>query len=281
MKKSLWIVLFFATSSFSNTQISTQYSYKDYDNSKTKINGKTIDYNIKHKIDDFNLEINYEDSSTKRKNFITNQSLEKLNVEKLGSKLTYSLNENLRGKISILSIEDNLAVTDNGKVYSVGLLKKIDKNKHIKSDFYFSDYEDFNVNQYDLNFAKRFDYEEYSLVLNTGVKYIKINGNQYGNYSFQDKNFQVLDLSLKANYKNNFLTFKTLVGDRLFSVLNDGIKVQHHAMMQESFYTVKIEKKLKKLDIFASWNYQKGKELPENQDNVKTKTYTLGLNYKF
>ena len=281
MKKKLLLTIILSTLALANPKISTSYSYKDYDNSKTKIDGKSFDYNVKFKIENLDFEINYEDSATKRKNKITNSFIDTLNVEKLSIKNQFNINENLKSKISFLNIEDNLAPSDNGKIYSLGLTQNLNKTSFLKGDFYFSDYETFNVNQYDFSWIKKTKINDINLLFKSGIKYIDLNGNKYASYSFKEKDYQVLDLAIKGVYQKYYLSLKTIIGNRAFTVLNDGMKVQHHAMEQKSLYAIRFGKKFKNIDLYTAYNYQKGKELLENQDNVITKALSFGLSYKF
>lgn len=284
MKKSLLVLSttsLLCTSVFANSEISTIYSYKDYDNSKTKTTGKTVDYNFKQKINNIDIEINYEDTATKRENKVLNTNLQTLEVEKLALKASIKTKQKTKYKFSFLNIEDNLAVTDNGKIYSFGAMQMLNKSTILKGDFYFSDYEDFNVNQYDLNFIKKVDFDSVKASFISGIKIININGSKYGSYKFKKDDYKALNVGMNLKYNNMYLNANAIFGNRAFSVLNDGIKVQHHAMEQESLYAVKIGKKFKEFDLFAAYNFQKGKELPEQQNNVKTEVYSVGLSYKF
>lgn len=71
MKKVLLSTLISGGLLIANSEFSTTYTYKDYDNSKTKIDGKTFDYRFVHKFTNSELTINYEDSATKRENKVT------------------------------------------------------------------------------------------------------------------------------------------------------------------------------------------------------------------
>jgi hypothetical protein len=76
--------------------ITLSYGKKDFDNSKTKIDGytKTISISTKYKNSQFNM--NYLQDDVDRKNFITNQSLKTLHVKKYNFNYKQNLNKNLR-----------------------------------------------------------------------------------------------------------------------------------------------------------------------------------------
>ena len=281
MKKILLTSAFLTSCLLANSEISTNYTYKDYDNSKTKTNGKTIDYRFLHNFESSQIVINYEDSLTKRENEITKAKLTSLEVEKLSMKYLYHISDELSFKTSFINIEDNLAPTDDGKIYGLGLIKNMNSSTGIKIDTYLSDYEDFNVNQYDLTFVKKFKLDNINLEAQLGSKYININGQNYGNYILKDNYFLSYFLNLNANYNGFIFGLGFMNGDRLFAIQEDGLKVEHHALEQNKTYMVSLGKKFKNIDLISRYIYSNSNELPENRNDVKSQFVSLGLNYKF
>lgn len=281
MKKILVTTALLSSYLLANSEISTYYTYKDYDNSKTKTEGKTLDYRFLHNFQNSELTINYEDSLTKRENELTKIKMTSLEIEKLSMKYLYHISNDISIKTSFINIEDNLAPTDNGKVYGFGFNKNIDNSNQIKLDTYLSDYEDFNVNQYDFTFIKKFRFENINFQAQTGIKYIDINGEKYQNYILEDNYYMSYFLNLNANYNGFILGLGVINGDRLFSVQEDGLKVEHHALEQNKTYLVSLGKKFQNIDVITKYIYSNSKELPENRDDVSSEFFTLGLNYKF
>lgn len=281
MKKILVTTALLSSYLLANSEISTYYTYKDYDNSKTKTEGKTLDYRFLHNFQNSELTINYEDSLTKRENELTKIKMTSLEIEKLSMKYLYHVSNDLSIKTSFINIEDNLAPTDNGKVYGFGFNKNIDNSNQIKLDTYLSDYEDFNVNQYDFTFIKKFRFENINFQAQTGIKYIDINGEKYQNYILEDNYYMSYFLNLNANYNGFILGLGVINGDRLFSVQEDGFKVEHHALEQNKTYLISLGKKFQNIDVITKYIYSNSKELPENRDDVSSNFFTLGLNYKF
>jgi hypothetical protein len=281
MKKIFFTSAFLTSCLLANSEISTNYTYKDYDNSKTKTNGKTIDYRFLHNFESSQIVINYEDSLTKRENEITKAKLTSLEVEKLSMKYLYHISDELSFKTSFINIEDNLAPTDDGKIYGLGLIKNMNSSTGIKIDTYLSDYEDFNVNQYDLTFVKKFKLDNINLEAQLGSKYININGQNYGNYILKDNYFLSYFLNLNANYNGFIFGLGFMNGDRLFAIQEDGLKVEHHALEQNKTYMVSLGKKFKNIDLISRYIYSNSNELPENRNDVKSQFVSLGLNYKF
>ena len=281
MKKILFTGALLTSCLLANSEISTSYTYKDYENSKTKTQGKTLDYRLLHNFENSQIAVNYEDSLTKRENEVTKAKLISLEVEKLSMKYLYNIRNDLSFKTSFMNIEDNLAPTDNGKIYGLGLIKSIDNFNDIKVDTYLSNYADFNVNQYDLTFVKKFKLDNINFEAQLGSKYININGQNYGNYILKDNYFLSYFLNLNANYNGFIFGLGFMNGDRLFAIQEDGLKVEHHGLEQSKNYMVSLGKKFKDIDIISKYIYSNSDELPENRNDVKSQFVSLGLTYKF
>ena len=281
MKSYILTSMVVSSSLFANTQIGFNYNIKDYSNSKTKINGISKDYILNQKFDMNSIFLNYEKSKVDRENKILNKDIESLNVEKFSLKHNYIVNEKLKLKWSFINIDDNLAPTDNGKIYGLGINYNFNKKYFIKVDHYLSDYDTLNVNQTDLLLGNKLKLNNLSLVFKTGLKHISLNGKKYGNYTFDDNYYNAFLLGLNAKYESYNFNATYMKGDRIFTVLADGLKVQHHAMRQDDTYFLSIGKKYKNFLFSVNYSYQKGTEVPENQDNVKTKVTSLQLKYKF
>lgn len=151
----------------------------------------------------------------------------------------------------------------------------------LKYDTYLSNYADFNVNQYDLTFVKKFKFNDINFMGQTGVKYIDINGSKYGNYSLKDNYYTSYFFNLNANYNSFIFGLGFMNGDRLFAVQEDGLKVEHHGLEQSKNYMVSLGKKFKDIDIISKYIYSNSDELPENRNDVKSQFVSLGLTYKF
>ena len=266
---------------FANSTATYSYGIKDYDNSKTKVDGYVQNIGIAHKYQNSSVQFNYLDNKVKRKNFITNTSLKTLEAQKYNLNYTYSINNNIHTKVSYIKIIDNLAPTDQGKVYGAGVNYNINKALGTEINFYRSDYKTFNVDQYDLSIYKMFKLNDIKLKAALNTSTIKIIGDKYGSFSFQDKDYFTTAVKLNGMYNNYVAGVAMLFGKRIFHVLDNGNKVQHHAMEQNKTYMLSFGKKFKNFDIVAKYSYQNGYEVPENQTNVKTEVASLMLNYKF
>jgi hypothetical protein len=247
----------------------------------TKIDGKVQNINYKYFDKKQEIKISMQSDNVNRKHSISNLSLPSLDVEKYSAKYTYNLNNTLSLKGSYIKIIDNLAPTDQGKVYGIGTTYNISKALFSSINYYKSDYKDFNVNQYDISLSKALKINSLKLKATILAKKIDIDGNKYGGYIFKDKDYFTTGLKVVGNY-NGFITgVAAFFGERIFTVLDDGVKVQHHAMQQDKTYMFSFGKKFKNFDLIAKYSYQNGKELPENRDDVDTKVTSILFSYKF
>ncbi|MDX9743702.1 MAG: hypothetical protein RBT59_07800 [Arcobacteraceae bacterium] len=263
---------------YGNSEFSYQYGAKEYDNSKYKTDGVEQTFGLSYNYGDGKISGNFSKDSV---NLKAHPKSTKLEVEKSNLNLRHNLLENLSGKVSYIGIRDNLSPTDGGKVYGIGGRYDISKGLGVSLDIYKSDYKTFDVNQYDMGIFKGFTLGEVKSKVTFGIKSIHIDGDKYATYTFKDKEYQTSFINFNGNYQGYFGGVGAMFGKRLFAVLDDGNKVQHHAMEQDKTYMFSFGKTFKDFDIVAQYNYQNGKELPENQDDVDTKVTSLMLKYKF
>ena len=264
-----------------NSNVYVNSGIKDYSNSKTKVDGITKNIGTTHSYKNSSINVNYLNDRVNRINPITKQPIEQLNVKKYNLNYKYIINDKINMKTSFIKIIDNLATTDQGKIYGIGSSYKIQKGLVVKADIYKSDYETFNVNQYDLSLIKGFKVGDFKSKATLILKSINLDGDKYGTYTFIDKNYTTIGMKLNSSYNNFLVSVGAFFGKRIFTVLNDGQKVQHHAMEQDKTYMLSFGKKFNNFDLMASYSYQNGKELPENKDDVDTKVTSLMLRYKF
>lgn len=264
-----------------NTTMSYSYGIKDYTNSLTKVDGKLQNIDISHKLSNHMISLGYQKDNVDRQHSISKANLPSLEVKKYNAKYNYKLNDKTNFKASYIKIIDNLAPTDQGKIYGIGGNYSIAKGLVTGLNIYKSDYETFDVNQYDFSISKGFKIDNLKLKASIIAKKIDIDGNKYAGYTFEDKDYFTTGIKLGANYNGYIAGVGAFFGKRAFTVLDDGAKVQHHAMEQDKTYMLSLGKKFKDFDIMAKYSFQNGKELPENRDDVDTKVVSLSLSYKF
>lgn len=263
-----------------NTSIDISQGKKDYTNSKTKIDGKTLNLNISHKYKNSNISLGYLKDDVNR--VLPNGTEQDLHVKKYNAIYQHTINQKLDLKASYIKIIDNLAPTDQGKVYGLGATYKLSKGFGVGLDYYKSDYNPFNVNQYDISVYKGFKFDNLKAKLTVGSKFIRIDGDNYiPAYKFADKSYNPIFVKVGLNYQGFTVGIGTFFGKRMFTVLDNGTKVQHHAMQQDKTYMLKLAKSFQNLQVGLKYSFQNGDELPENQKDVDTKVTSLFLKYKF
>ena len=281
MKKTILSTMLLTLALNANSDIYLNTGIKDYSNSKTKVNGKTNNVGINFKYQNSYVNLNYMKDEVNKEHPVTKKSMEQLNVKKYNINYKYKVSDKLSLKANYIKIIDNLAPTSQGKIYGLGVKYNYFKGLGTSFDVYRSDYNNFNVNQYDLSIYKGFKIGEIKSKVTLIAKKIEIDGNKYGNYIFKDKDYLTTGIKLNGSYNGYVGGIGAFFGKRIFSVLKDGTKVQHHAMEQDKTYMISFGKKFKNFDLIASYSYQNGKELPEKQDDVDTKVTSLMLKYKF
>lgn len=281
MKKILLGSLYCAALLSANSEINIGGAKKDYTNSKTKVDGKNYSAGVSHSYENSKIILGYSKDSVNREHPITKATIDTLKVKKYNLKYDYNINGKMTLNTSYIKIIDNLAPTDQGKVYGLGLGYKLPKGFNTALNAYRSDYKQFNVNQYELTFSKGFKINELKAKASISGKSINIDGDRYGTYLFQDKNYFTTHLNFAVNYHGYFASTGAFFGKRIFTVLNDGQKIQHHAMEQDKTYMLALGKKFKDFDIIAKYSFQNGDELPENREDVDQKVTSLIFKYRF
>lgn len=264
-----------------NSEVSIGGAKKDYKNSKTKVDGENYTAGFSYNFENSKIILGYSNDSVNRAHPVTKIPIESLKVRKYNLKYDFSINEKTTLNTSYVKILDNLAPTDQGKIYGLGLNYKLPKGFNSAFNLYKSDYGQFDVNQYDLTFSKGFKINEIKAKASISGKSIHIDGDRYGSYLFKDKDYFTTNINFAVNYQGYFASTGAFFGKRIFTVLNEGQKVQHHAMEQDKTYMLSMGKKFKDFDIIAKYSFQNGDELPENQSDVDQKVTSLMFKYRF
>lgn len=281
MKKILLGVFCISSLMCAQTELSISTGKKDYTNSKTKTDGYKQKINFVQKFKSNSISFGMNKDKVNREHSVSKKALETLRVEKYNVLFKQKIDENIQLKTSYIKIIDNLAPTDQGKIYGLGILYKKPKFINSKFDFYKSDYEGFNVNQYDLSFSKGFKFDKLKTKVVLIGKSIQIDGDKYGNYTFEDKDYFTTGIKLAFNYESYSLKMSKFFGKRVFTVLNDGQNVQHHAMEVDKNYNFVLEKQFKDFNLIGQYSFQNGKELQANNDDVDTEVISVAVSFKF
>lgn len=268
----------------SNTMVKTSIGYSEFSDSKQKNDAWVYTLSVHSKIDAQKIEIQQLYSKV---HTIQPPMTKDLEVSKTFVRYSYDLSKQHSLNVSFMDISDNLVPTDNGKIYGLGYIYKQPKYFRLLLNQYRSEYEDFSVNQSDVNMQFHKEVGEWEFDVNVMAKYISLNA--YSNTIFNPKfkgveaedTYFTSGLKFHTAYKSYHAGVGTFFGDRLFAVMNNGFSAQHHAMRFTQGYFVTVGKKFKGINIIAKYSNQKADELPLNNLDVGVESYRLEVAYRF
>jgi len=278
------LLLLLTTNIFAQTihsSISTYYESKKFKNSLQKYDGVTygLGADIHKGTNAYKVAFEYGDTQTKQPPLS-----EDLKTQKLFLKYAHRVNQTFAFNINYLTVlDDNIAITDGGNSYALGLTH-FAKEKNIVSNFtqYYSSYDDFSALQSDLDIAYTQKFSGVKLKLNAIYKYIKIDEKSTNSFT-KNAQDEYHTFGVKLHIHSNGYHFGTVAyfGKRAFAIMDNGFKIQHHAMEFDRTYSVGVGKNISDFVMRFIYVYQRATELPPQNKNVEVETLRLLLNYKF
>lgn len=257
--------------------ITVKFTYENFnfDNSKQKESGKRYDTLINYRADDSLYQFMYEKADT----LTFKPPLTKdLHVNKYYFKYSYDLGNKNMFSVSYANIDDNIMKeTDGGHIYGLGYTKGM-----FGLNQYFSDYANFNVYQTDLQYTLKKSFGKVETSATLLGKYIHLqdkNSNVFSANAQED--YFTPGIKLHAHYEDYHIGAGALFGKRVFAVMNDGFRIQHHAMEFDKTYMFGIGKHFENVDVNVRYIYQNATELPINNDNVEVNNFTIQFAYRF
>lgn len=251
------------------------YESFDFENSKKKDDGKRYGVVLSHKTENALYQLAYDKTNT---NTFQPPLSSDLHVNKYYLKYRYKLDDNQFAFLSYATIDDNLMeAVDGGNIYGLGY-----KYGAFTLIQYLSDYDQFNVYQTDLEymFKKRFD--KVFVSAKVLAKYIHLQDKESSAFSNNAKeDYLTPGFKIHAHYKNYHMGAGAFFGKRIFAVMNDGLKVQHHAMEFNKTYMFGVGKSYNDLDISLNYVYQEATEIPIHNENVKVENLIFKVGYHF
>jgi len=263
-----------------HSSISSYYESKTYSNSAQKNDGVVygIGGDVHTKKSAYKFTYEHGHTNTKQPPLPKD-----LKVDKLFLKYTYKLDDRYTINLNYISVlNDNLAETDNGRAYGAGLGYKVNKKAYINFTQYYTHYDYFDVFQSDLNLEYKFKLKDVKLKVKSITKYINIDTKTPSPFTnFTDDDYLTTGGIIHAHYKSYHLGAGAYYGKRIFSIMSDGFKIQHHAVEIDRTYVLGLGKTISDFIFRAQYIYQRGAELPAHRDNVKIKNLRFIINYKF
>ena len=281
-----WILLFclstllWGTSETVHSSIVTYIESKDFTNSVQKEDGVVYgigaDIHLDHS--EYRFAYEYGDTNTKQPPL-----KEDLRTDKLFLKYTYTFQNDLEFNLNYINIlNDNIAITDGGKTYGAGIMYHIRKNINTNFTQYCTNYDDFNVYQSDLTINYKMKINGIKVKLTSITKYIKLDEENVNSFTKNaEDEYLTSGLKLHLHYDGYHFGSAVYVGKRAFAIMDDGFKIQHHAMEFDRTYAVGIGKNISDFVLRLQYIYQHATELPVENKNVEVSNIRLLLNYKF
>ena len=275
-KYTLLLATVVATSAYAGQdKLTLKYEQLNFKNSKKKDNGKRVGLKLSHKESINHYEFLFEKTDTST----FQPPLKKdLLVDKYYFKYTRKLEDNQALSVSYATIADNIMKeTNGGNIYGLGY-----RYDELAIAHYISDYKNFNVYQTDLSYGYEKEYGLWEFHGKLMGKYIHLQDRKSNNFSKKAKeDYTTVGFKLHVHYDDYHFGVATFVGDRIFAVMHDGFKVQHHAMAFDKTYKCGIGKHFEWGDIKLQYIYQEATEVPTNNKNVKVENVTLQSGYSF
>ncbi len=257
------------------TTLTTSLESLNFNNSKKKDEGIRYRVGLDHQRDNHLFQMLYG-----RTNTTTFQPplSDDLHVNKVYLKYRHQWDEKQSFHISYATIDDNLMQeTDEGNIYGAGY-----GYGHFNLTQYFSGYKHFDAYQTDIKYTF---IKKYNSVLTKATvmgKYIHLANKNTNNFSKNAENdYFTAGLKMHVKYKKFHLGAGAFLGKRIFAVMDDGFRVQHHAMEFNKTYMFGIGSRFGKADLKLRYIYQEAIEVPIQNENVTLSNIILQFGYCF
>jgi hypothetical protein len=256
------------------TELKVHYDYLDFENSKQKDDGRRYGVEIDHQSEAHHAQIYLEHTDTNTQAHVHKD----LKVDQLALKYQYELDNKNKLIFSYVHIKDNLMEeVDDGDIYGFGY-----KYKVLTLTQYLSKYKNFSVYQTDAKWGMKKEFSNVSVRGAIIGKYIYLQDRLSNDLSKKaDEEYTTVGLKIHADYEGWHAGAGLYMGDRIFAVMNDGLKVQHHAMEFSKSYMFSISKEFGNTLIALRYIKQFAKEVPIDNDNVKVSNISVKVEYRF
>lgn len=271
----VWWVVLSSLIYAQNTTLKLQYETLDFEHSKKKDDGKRVGIAIDHQDGRNRYQLAYEKTDT---DTFKPPLTKDLKVDKYYAKYTRRSDDKQAFTLSYGYIDDNLMKeTTHGRIYGVGY-----QYGTFGITQYLSDYKHFNVYQSEVKYTRKRDFETFKGSMTLIGKYIHLQDKNSNNFSKNAKeNYFTPGIKLHAGYKGYHFGVGAFFGKRIFAVMNDGFKVQHHAMEFKQTYMCGVGKHFQNGSVHLKYVYQKASEVPIHNDNVKVRNIIVQAAYRF
>ncbi len=282
--KRILLLLFIVNTLFANSndkKITGYYESYNFKNSTIKDKGYALGVigSFKYKNSFYKLGYEYEYTQNTPAFHAKNGDF---NIHKLYSKYAYNFNESWSFNANYINVlDDNIAPTSNGAIYGAGLGYNFNKQFSFNFTQFLSDYSDFDVYQSDIKFVYKTKISDVKMKFQSITKIINLKDYESNGYS-KNADSSYLTSGVKAGvvYNSYTLGAGAYFGERAFAVMDDGFKVQHHALSFDKTYAAVLAKSFDNLNIKMQYIYLGAKELP-SQTDITVDIVRLVGSYKF
>ncbi len=264
-----------------HSSASTYYESKTFSDSVQKEDGVAygVGADIHYKGSAYKVTYEYANTNTKQPPL-----KEDLTTQKIFAKYTYKFSNHIEVNLNYINIlNDNIAPTDKGVAYGLGLTYAFNKRFALNFTQYYTDYKDFNVYQSDFKIDYKNQIGAVKFKITSITKYISLE-NRENSLKFAEnaqKDYLTSGLKIHSHYNHYHLGLGAYYGKRAFAIMNDGFKIQHHAMEFDRTYALGIGKSISDFVLRFQYIYQRAEELPTKNENVEVQTLRFIANYKF
>jgi hypothetical protein len=273
--KILLVSTLLLTFAHATDKLTLSYENLHFSGSKKKDQGQREGIKYSHKEGLNQYEILYERTDTKTYQPPLSKDLA---VNKYYVKYSRTLDETQHFSLSYATIDDNLMKeTDGGHIYGVGYgYKQFDIKQYV------SDYKHFNVYQTDVSYGVETAWNAWELHAKVLGKYMHLEDRKSNNFSKNAKeNYSTVGVKLHAHYESYHFGAGAFFGERIFAVMNDGFKVQHHAMAFDKTYMLGLGKHFSWGGVHVKYVYQEATEVPIHNEGVEVQNLIVQVGYKF
>ncbi len=281
MKKVLFIWVFLGVvTQVANAKdyVSLQYDYFDFSHSKQKDYGNRATARAKVSNEGVNLQVAYQKTLTET---YKPPLSENLNVDKLFVRYEQKVFTTDRYDLGLIMLKDNLVSTDGGKLFYAGYIHHFTPLVALEGDLYYGYYDIMKTYQFDvaLKLHKKFGALDTRVI--AVAKEIVVDACSNGFCANAEPNYLSAGLKVKLDYESYFLHGAGFTGKRVFAVMMEGFRLQHHAMEFDRTYMLGLGKRFDDIELKLKYTYQRAKELPMNNGGVTIDAVTLRAKYYY
>jgi len=278
----IFVLFFISTATLAESQgtnsIKAQYEIRDFKNSKQKIEGINKAVDLEFSLNAHLFKAAYERTDTETKPHIPKD----LEVKKVFARYGYRLDQQWKVYGGYIAIDDNLVSTDGGKIYSLGIQYAPTKPLSFDLTGYYGDYDIMKTWQVDAKVVYRHTFGKIKSQSAIIVKQINIDECQPGAICSNARNsYFTPGFKQCVSYQGYYTKVGAFLGKRVFAVMHDGFRVQHHAMEFDKTIMAAVGKKFGAFDLMFTYVYLEAEELPMKNSGVEVRNSVISLGYRF